>query len=322
MSEKDKQGMDWETATLKDISIEHLREKKRSRRWKIFFQFLAFAYASIFLLSMVDWSGVSQTKNTKHTAVVSLKGVIADGQAASAEEINKLLRSAFEDDSSEAVVLKINSPGGTPVQADRIYHEILRMRELHADKPLYAVVGDLCASGGYYVASAADKIYAAPASMIGSIGVRMDAFGVQGLMEKLGVERRTIVAGKNKALLDPFAPQNPEQREHLQAMLNDVHQQFIDAVKKGRGDRLKESPELFSGLIWTGDEALNRGLIDGFGDLRYVAEEVIGQKELRYYRTEKSLLEQLTEGVGVRAGTALAGFLKQQMQSDYSPQLQ
>ncbi|MGV6816572.1 MAG: signal peptide peptidase SppA [Thiotrichales bacterium] len=322
MSEKDKQGVDWETATLKDISIEHLREKKRSRRWKIFFQFLAFAYASVFLLSMVDWSGVSQNKHTKHTAVVSLKGVIADGQAASAEEINKLLRSAFEDDGSEAVVLKINSPGGTPVQADRIYHEILRMRELHADKPLYAVVGDLCASGGYYVASAADKIYAAPASMIGSIGVRMDAFGVQGLMEKLGVERRTIVAGKNKALLDPFAPQNPEQREHLQAMLNDVHQQFIDAVKKGRGDRLKESPELFSGLIWTGDEALNRGLIDGFGDLRYVAEEVIGQKELRYYRTEKSLIEQLTEGVGVRAGTALAGFLKQQTQSDYAPQLQ
>lgn len=315
MSDKEQKEMDWEQATFKEIAIEHLREKKRSRRWRIFFQFLAVAYFSVFALTLVDWSGLGESTTSPHTAVVTLQGVIAGGQSAEASEINKLLRHAFEDESTQGVVLEINSPGGTPVQAHQIYEEILRLREEHPETKLYAVVGDLCASGGYYVASAADEIYAAPASMIGSIGVRMDAFGVEDLMDKLGVERRTLVAGENKALLDPFGPQNPVQREHLQTMLDDVHQQFIDAVKQGRGERLSQDPELFSGLIWSGEKALDKGLIDGFGDLRHVARELIGEEELRYFSTEKTLLEQLTEGVGVSLGAALSNLLQTQAQA-------
>lgn len=321
MTEKENNSDDWETATLREIAVEHLREKKRARRWKIFFQFLVFAYVSVFLLSMVDWSGIGQSTDTKHTAVVSLQGVIAAGQPASAEEINKLLRSAFEDESTEGVVLQINSPGGTPVQADQIFKEIVRLRNAHPETPLYAVVGDICASGGYYVASAADEIYASPASMIGSIGVRLDAFGVKDLMAKLGIERRTLVAGKNKALMDPFGPQNLEQRKHLQAMLDQVHRQFIEAVKQGRGDRLDEAPDLFSGLVWSGEAALEKGLIDGFGDLRHVAADVIGQEELRYYRSKKTLLEQITEGVGVSLSLAFDNLFDFQSSSGYSPQL-
>jgi protease-4 len=196
------------------------------------------------------------------------------------------------------VILEINSPGGTPVQAKAIYDEILRLREKYPETKLYAVVTDLCASGGYYVASAAEEIYASEASIVGSIGVRMDGFGFQKVMEKLGVERRTLTAGENKALLDPFAPQNPEQQAHLQGMLDQVHQLFINDVKAGRGDRLKESDALFSGLIWSGEASLNLGLIDGYGSTDSVARELIGEENVVSFSPRQTLLEQLTEDVG------------------------
>ncbi len=306
MSNETSDNARWERETLQQIVKEHLQEKKRARRWNLFFRLLILGYIGVALLSFVDWSSFKEAPAKAHTAVVRLKGLIADGQPASAATINKLLRKAFDDKNTRGVVLEVNSPGGTPVQAALIYAEIKRLRAQHPDKKLYAVVADLCASGGYYVASAADEIYASPSSMVGSIGVRLDAFGVVDLMHKLGIERRTLVAGKNKALLDPSAPRNEAQTTHLQHMLDEVHQQFIDAVKKGRGSRLIIDDDIFSGLVWSGESAKRRGLIDGFGDTRYVAEEKIGVKHTVVYEREKTLLEELTRGVGVSLGMVLS----------------
>jgi protease-4 len=224
------------------------------------------------------------------------------------------LRSAFEDEKTEGVILRINSPGGTPVQAGYIYDEILRLREKHPETQLYAVVSDMAASGGYYVASAADEIYASNSSIVGSIGVRMDGFGVVDAMEKLGIESRTLTAGENKALLDPFTPADEDAMKHLQAMIDDIHQQFIDAVKKGRGDRLKEFDELFTGLIWTGREAVEFGLVDNIGSASYVAREVIGAEDIVEYTVEEDVLERLVD----RLGASTAKILNKEI---FSPKL-
>jgi protease-4 len=288
----------WEKDTLKALAWEGVNEQRRARRWSIFFKLLTFAYLAFFLWMFVDWKATGEIINKPHTALVELKGLIAEGAGSDAEEINELLRSAFEDKNTKGVILEINSPGGTPVQAKEIYQEILHLREENPETKLYAVVTDLCASGGYYVAAAAEEIYANEASIVGSIGVRMDGFGFQEVMENLGIERRTLTAGKNKALLDPFAPQDPAQREHLQGMLSQVHQLFINDVKAGRGDRLKESEDMFSGLIWSGEESLKLGLIDGFGNMDYVAREKIGEENIVTFSAKKTLLEQLTEEVG------------------------
>jgi len=289
---------DWEKDTVKALAWEGVKEQRRPRRWSIFFKLLTFAYLAFFLWAFVDWKATGDIVSKPHTALVELRGLIAEGTDADAEEINGLLQSAFEDKNTKGVILEINSPGGTPVQAKAIYEEILRLREEYPDIKLYAVVSDLCASGGYYVAAAAEEIYASEASIVGSIGVRMDGFGFQEVMEKLGVERRTLTAGENKALLDPFAPQNPVQRAHLQGMLDQIHQLFINDVKAGRGDRLKESETLFSGLIWSGKESLKLGLIDGFGSTDSVARDKVGEENVVTFSPKQTLLEQLTEDVG------------------------
>ena len=296
----------WERRVITKLAQASLKEQKRARRWSIFFKFLVFAYIT-FVLFMFMEPDISTSKITqKHSALVELQGVIAEDETASADNIVSALRSAFEDEKTEGVILRINSPGGTPVQAGYIYDEILRLREKYPDTPLYAVVSDMAASGGYYVASAADEIYASKSSIVGSIGVRMDSFGVVDAMEKLGIESRSLTAGENKALLDPFTPVNKKAQMHLQGMLDEIHQQFIDAVKKGRGDRLKEFDDLFTGLIWTGNEALEFGLIDKIGSASYVAREVIGAEDIVEYSVEVDVLERLVDRLGASTAKILS----------------
>ena len=304
----------WERRVITKLAQASLKEQKRARRWSIFFKFLVFAYITFILLMFTEPDINSAKMAKKHTALVELQGTIADGETASADNIVSALRSAFEDEKTEGVILRINSPGGTPVQAGYIYDEILRLREKYPDTLLYAVVSDMAASGGYYVASAADEIYASNSSIVGSIGVRMDGFGVVDAMEKLGIESRTLTAGKNKALLDPFTPADEDAMKHLQAMIDDIHQQFIDAVKKGRGDRLKEFDDLFTGLIWTGREAVEFGLVDNIGSASYVAREVIGAEDIVEYTVEEDMLERLVD----RLGASTAKMLNKEI---FSPRL-
>lgn len=304
----------WERRVITKLAQASLKEQKRARRWSIFFKFLVFAYITFILFMFTEPDINSAKMAKKHTALVELQGTIADGETASADNIVSALRSAFEDEKTEGVILRINSPGGTPVQAGYIYDEILRLREKYPDTLLYAVVSDMAASGGYYVASAADEIYASNSSIVGSIGVRMDGFGVVDAMEKLGIESRTLTAGKNKALLDPFTPADEDAMKHLQTMIDDIHQQFIDAVKKGRGDRLKEFDDLFTGLIWTGREAVEFGLVDNIGSASYVAREVIGAEDIVEYTVEEDVLERLVD----RLGASTAKILNKEI---FSPKL-
>jgi protease-4 len=245
-----------------------------------------------------DWSELGQT-SAKHTALVDLKGVISDSSEASADKIITGLRDAFEDKNTAGVILRANSPGGSPVQSAYIYDEIRRLRELYPDTPLYAVVTDICASGCYYVASAADDIYVDKSSIIGSIGVRMDSFGFVDTLKKLGVERRLYTAGESKGFLDPFTPSKPSDVEHVKLLLESIHRQFISAVKTGRGDRLKDDAQLFTGLVWTGEESLPMGLADKIGSSGYVAREVIGEEEIVEFTEKPDLLERLNERIGV-----------------------
>ena len=295
----------WERRVITKLAQASLKEQKRARRWSIFFKFLVFAYIT-FILFMFAEPDISKAKiSQKHTALVELQGMIADGESASADNIVSALRSAFEDEKTEGVILRVNSPGGTPVQAGYIYDEILRLREKYPEIPLYAVVSDMAASGGYYVASAADEIYASNSSIVGSIGVRMDSFGVVDAMEKLGIESRTISAGEHKTLMDPFAPVDEKARIHLQSMVDNIHRQFIDAVKKGRGDRLKEFDDLFTGLIWTGQEAVEFGLVDNIGSASHVAREVIGAEDIVEYSVEEDVLERLIDRLGASTAKVL-----------------
>lgn len=291
---------------LKEIALEGLKEQRRARRWGIFFKLFFVGYLLLALGMMLGaGTGLSAKSSTvsadKITAVVEIKGAIMDDSEASAELLIPSLRKAFEHPKTKGVILKINSPGGSPVQAGYINDEIRRLKEQHKDIPVYAVVMDMCASGGYYIAAAADKIYADKASIVGSIGVRMDSFGAVEAMNKLGLERRLYTAGTNKGMLDPFLPENPEQVAHINQMLEVTHQQFIQVVKNGRGERLKdkEHPELFSGLFWTGETAVSLGLVDGLGSESYVARELIGVEELVNFTAEKDLIQRLTEKVSV-----------------------
>ncbi len=295
----------WERRVITKLAQASLKEQKRARRWSIFFKFLVFAYITFILYLFVE-PDISKAKITqKHSALVELQGIIADDESASADNIVSALRSAFEDEKTKGIILRVNSPGGTPVQAGYIYDEIVRLREKYPETPLYAVVSDMAASGGYYVASAADEIYVSNSSIVGSIGVRMDSFGVVDAMEKLGIESRTLTAGENKALLDPFTPVNEKAMKHLQAMIDEIHQQFIDAVKKGRGDRLKEFDDLYTGLIWTGNEAIEYGLVDKVGSASYVAREVIGAEEIIEYSVEVDVLERLADRLGASTAKML-----------------
>jgi len=289
----------WEREVVTQLAESSLREQRRARRWGIFFKALTFAYIGGILFMFGDASLTKVNINEKHTALIELNGVIADNELASADNIVTALRDAFDNENSAGVILRINSPGGSPVQSGYIYDEILRLREDNPDTPLYAVVTDICASGGYYIASAADKIYADKASIVGSIGVRMDNFGFVDAIEKLGIERRTLTAGDNKALLDPFLPENEKAKAHMQTMLTEIHLQFIDAVKQGRGDRLDSSVDgVFSGLIWTGEAAVNIGLVDELASSSHVAREVIGAETIVDYTLKEDILERFAERLG------------------------
>ncbi|HKU45258.1 MAG TPA: S49 family peptidase, partial [Burkholderiales bacterium] len=257
------------------------------------------------LLMAVDWKRTDVAGGKKHTAMVEVNGIIAPGSDASAERINTALQAAFKDKNTQGVVVRINSPGGSPVQAQTIYDEMKRLRKKHPDIPLYAVVEDVCASGGYFVAAGADRIYVGKASIVGSIGVLMNGFGFVGLMDKLGVERRLVTAGENKGMLDPFSPLSERDKQHIEGLMKDIHEQFIGAVKEGRGKRLKESPEIFSGLIWTGQKSVELGLADGFGSLEYVAREVIKAEDIRDFTISEGIGEKLARRFGASLSSAV-----------------
>jgi len=302
----------WERAVLEKVALKALEEQRRARQWGAIFKLLWFILAFMVLSAWVGWIGrpdrdsLAASSSGKHTALVDLDGVIGPDGRTSADRINRALQRAFKDSNTQGVVLRINSPGGSPVQSGEINDEIRRLRAQYPGTPLYVVVQDLCASGGYYVASAADRIYVDKASLVGSIGVIISSFGFTGAMEKLGIERRAYTAGDNKDLLDPFAPENPAQREHVQKMLEEIHRQFIDTVRKGRGTRLKETPEIFSGLIWTGEKSIELGLADGFGSLESVARDVIKAEKVVDFSPKDTLFEQLSDRLGTRVGEAFA----------------
>lgn len=301
ISSEDRSTSGWEREAIVNLAQSGLKEQRRARRWGIFFKLLGFAYVSVFLVSLLAPQLSNFSTKVQHTALVELAGVIADGEEASADNVVSGLRAAFENNHSAAVILRINSPGGSPVQASYINREITRLREMYPDKPIYAVVTDICASGGVFAAVAADKIYADKASIVGSIGVRMDGFGFVEAMEKLGVERRLMTAGEHKGLLDPFQPENEFEKKHVQSLLNDIHQQFIDVVVDGRGDKLAKDKNMFSGLFWTGEQALELGLVDGFGSASYVAREVVGVEEIQDYTFREDIFQRFAK----RLGTAM-----------------
>jgi len=300
----DREGS-WEREVIGKLALEGLREQRRARRWGIFFKLLTFAYITIVLVAFLDWRRTEALGGGKHTALVDLTGVIDAKGSASADNVTSALQSAFKDKNTQGVILRVNSPGGSPVQAGIIYDEIRRLRALYPNIPMYAVVEDICASGGYYVAAAADKIYVDKASLIGSIGVIMDQFGFVDTIHKLGVERRVFAAGDNKAFLDPFSPLVPQQVEHAKVLLKAIHEQFIEVVRKGRGARLHESPDLFSGLIWTGAESIDLGLADALGSVDYVAREVIKAENVVDFTQRENLAERFAKRFGAGAAQAL-----------------
>ena len=298
----------WERGLIEKLATAALKEQKSARRWGIFWKVLTFAYITFIIVMAVDWKGLADSKDGRHTALVDISGVIGPGSDASAEKVSIALQAAFKDKNTQGVVLRINSPGGSPVQSQNIYDEMKRLKAKYPAIPLYVVVEDLCASGGYYVAAAADKIYVAKGSIVGSIGVRMDSFGVVGLMEKLGVERRLITAGKNKALLDPFLPLEESHKQIAIELINEIHGQFVTAVKEGRGKRLKETPDMFSGLIWSGAKSVELGLADAFGGLDYVAREVIKAEDIVDYTQKENIAEKFARRFGAGAMSSLLEF--------------
>jgi protease-4 len=305
MSENTAQG--WERSVLEKVALAAIEEQRRARRWGVFFKILIFIYLFVLLAMAMGWSGKRDggASGDKHTALVEVNGVIGSGSAASAEVVMQALREAFKDKRTAGVVMRINSPGGSPVQAGYINDEIKRLRAKHPEIPLYAVVEDVCASGGYYVAAAADKIYVNKASMLGSIGVLMNGFGFTGTMDKLGVERRLITAGENKGFLDPFSPMNDEQRAHAQKMIGEVHAQFIDVVRKGRGKRLRETPEMFSGLVWVGAKSVELGLADALGSLDQVARDVVKAETVVDFTLRENVAERFAKKFGASMAESL-----------------
>jgi protease-4 len=299
-----KREPNWERAALERIALAAINEQRAARRWKIFFRFAFLAVLLLLAWAVFDMTGEKVAPSGRHTALVTLDGEISSDSNANAEDINTALDNAFDDDGAAGVILRINSPGGSPVQAGIINSEIRRLRGKYPAKPLYVVVGDMCASGGYYVAAAADKIYVDKASVVGSIGVLMDGFGFTGLMDKLGIQRRLRKSGENKAFYDPFSPDTPKMDAHAQAMLDQIHEQFIDAVRQGRGKRLHETPDIFSGLFWTGEKSIELGLADGFGDTDYVAREVIKAPDLVDYTVKESITDRVARKFGAAVGSA------------------
>lgn len=300
------QDMSWERKLLERLAFATITEQRINRRWKILFRLLTFFFMGCILAVVAGWSpfgdGEAYISSGKHTALISLEGTIEPESNASAEKIITALQSAFEDKNTQGIIIRINSPGGSPVQANMINDEIYRLRDKAKDQgrdvKVYAVVEEICASGGYYVAVAADQIFVNQASIVGSIGVLMNGFGFTGLMDKVGIDRRLLTAGENKAILDPFSPVNPMHEAYIKNMLHDIHQQFIRAVKKGRGFRLKENSETFSGLFWTGTKSVELGLADGYGTVESVARDVIKTEDIVEYTKEENFAERFAKHFG------------------------
>jgi len=302
----------WERDVLEKLAMAAIEEQRRARRWNIFFRGLTFGFVFLVLFAAMGWldSGESALSTGKHTALVDMQGVIASDSAASADNLIPSLQDAFEDKGTQGVILRINSPGGSPVQAGQINDEIRRLRAKYPAIPLYVVVEDVCASGGYYVAAAADKIFVDKASLIGSIGVLMDGFGFTGTMEKLGVERRLVTAGANKGFMDPFSEMRPDQQEYAKQMLAQIHQQFIGVVRQGRGKRLKETPDTFSGLVWNGQAGVEMGLADGYGSVESVARDVVHAESIVDFTVKEGFADRLAKRFGAGVVSAF-GFSTQ-----------
>ena len=295
----------WERQALEHLLLESLKETRKARRWKAVLRVLTLLVFVGALLAIFDFHLPGKGMGVeKHTALVTLEGEISSSSMANAMDINSSLLSAFENEHSAGVVLRINSPGGSPVQAGMINDEIHRLRKLYPKKPFYVVVEDICASGGYYVAVAADQILVDKASLVGSIGVIMEGFGFTGLMDKLGVTRRMITSGSNKGMMDPFSKENPKQVEMVKTMIDEIHQQFIAVVKEGRGDRLKDVPDLFSGRIWNGEQAVKIGLADGYGTVETVARDVFKAPDILDYTMKENFAERVAKRFGAEAGAA------------------
>jgi protease-4 len=295
----------WERQALEHLLLENLKETRKARRWKAVLRVLTLLVIVAVVLSVFDFHLPGRGMGVeKHTAMVTLDGEISSSSMANAMDINSSLASAFENENSAGVVLRINSPGGSPVQAGMINDEIHRLRKLYPKKPFYVVVEDICASGGYYVAVAADQILVDKASLVGSIGVIMEGFGFTGLMDKLGVTRRMITAGSNKGMMDPFSKENPQQVEMIKTMIDEIHQQFIAVVKAGRGDRLKETPEMFSGRVWNGEQAIKIGLVDGYGSVESVARDIFKAPDILDYTMKENFAERVAKRFGAEVGAA------------------
>ncbi|QWE18187.1 S49 family peptidase [Polynucleobacter corsicus] len=298
-------NQNWERQALEHLLLENLKETRKTRRWKAVFRVLTLLVFVGVILAVFDFHLPGRGMGMeKHTALVTLEGEISSSSMANALDINSSLTAAFENENSAGVVLRINSPGGSPVQAGMMNDEIHRLRKLYPGKPFYVVVEDICASGGYYVAVAGDQILVDKASLVGSIGVIMEGFGFTGLMDKLGVTRRMITAGSNKGMMDPFSKENPQQVEMIKTMIDEIHQQFIAVVKAGRGDRLKETPEMFTGRVWNGEQAIKIGLVDGYGTVETVARDIFKAPDILDYTMKENFAERVAKRFGAEVGAA------------------
>ncbi len=295
----------WQRQMIEKLALSGYKEQQTARRWSNFFKILVFIYLFTILAYALGWFGAAKTAAGPHTALIDINGVIEPGGDVNADSVMTSLSDAYDSKGTKGIILRINSPGGSPVQAGIINDEIRRQKALHPKIPVYAVVEDICASGGYYIAAAADKIYVDKASIIGSIGVLMDGYGFTEVMKKVGVERRLMTAGENKAMLDPFSPLNAKHQALAQAMLNEIHEQFKAVVRQGRGNRLKETPEVFSGLFWSGEQGIKLGLADALGSADYVAREVIKQEDIVDYTYQETVVDRFAKKLGASIAKAI-----------------
>ena len=302
----------WEREVIEKLALAAVTEQTRARRWSVFFKSLMFAYLLV-VFGIAMYPSIKQDMggdSKDHTAVIDVVGVIAEDKDANAANIIESLRGAVKDKHTKGIILHSNSPGGSPVQSAYVYEEIRKIKKEHPNLPVYAVVSDICASGCYYIASASDKIFVNPSSLIGSIGVLMDGFGFVDVMQKLGVERRLLTAGAHKAMLDPFSPPKEDETQYMQGLLDQVHQQFISAVKAGRGDRLKDTPDMFSGLVWTGEAGVKLGVADAFGNDDYVAKDIIGAEKLVDFTKQGRLIDKIAGKLGASFGQAIGSLIQ------------
>ena len=308
-------GIAWEREIIEKMLTASLKEQRAKRRWGIFFKLVGVSIflAVFFMAKSLDFSGSDSVPVESHAALIRINGVIQSEGKASAENIIAALQKAFAESNTVGIILRINSPGGSPVQAGRVYDEMLRLRQKHPDKPVHVVVEEMCASGGYYIAAAANNIYVDKASLVGSIGVLANGFGFTGLMDKIGIERRLITSGKNKAFMDPFSPQNPQQRQYVQNLIDEIHRQFIAVVKTGRGDRLKENEDTFSGLVWTGTKAIELGLADDLGNVESVARDILKTRNIVDYTEEEKFSDRVLRKLGASMGEGAARYSSQEL---------